>query len=122
MFTYCSHKKIFLSLRNPNLLTVEMRESMAVSLVASFPKMSQKSLQPEDQPWVNMENIILFFYPLCTFMHSDGILSCLIFCFQTWLFGRRINGGKFARVVARRQNKQKEKRPRGGGTGKKQNA
>lgn len=45
-----------------------------------------------------------------------------LFCFQTWLFDRRINGGKFARVVARRQNKQKEKRPRGGGTGKRQNA
>lgn len=71
-------KKIFPSLRNPNLLTVEMRESMAVSVVASFPKMSQKPLQPEDQPWVNIEKIMLFIYPLCTFVHNGSNFVSLL--------------------------------------------
>ena len=36
---------------------------------------------------------------------------------QTWLFDINKNAGKFARVVARRQKKQKEARPKDGEKG-----
>jgi hypothetical protein len=49
---------LFLSLysfyRNPNMVNPDMREGLAVSLVASYPKFAQKPVREDDKPWVSV--------------------------------------------------------------------
>lgn len=48
-FIFCLN----LCCRSPNSVTVNMREAMAVSLVASYPDFSQDLVLDGDRPWVS---------------------------------------------------------------------
>jgi hypothetical protein len=44
--------------RDPKLVIPEMREGIAVSLVASYPKLAQPLCRPTDKPWVRTLSFI----------------------------------------------------------------
>lgn len=44
---------------NPNMVTAQMREGLAVSLVATFPRLAHEPISSEEKPWVCMLNICI---------------------------------------------------------------